>query len=102
VREPRRRTDLAQEALAQLWLRGERGRQELDRDRALERDVAREVDYSHPAAAELPVYLVAACDRTLQCRELVRAGRHWVNCVQRNSDASARMNADCLLSAAAP
>ena len=33
---------------------------------------------------------------------LVRAGRHWVNCVQRKSDASARMNADCLLSAAAP
>ena len=50
--ELRDRAGLAVEALAELRIGGERVRENLDRDRAIEARVARLVDLAHAAGAE--------------------------------------------------
>ncbi len=45
------------------------GREELDGDRAVERDVAGQVDDAHPAASQLPIERVASGDGVLQFEE---------------------------------
>jgi hypothetical protein len=76
VRQPRRRARLAQEALARRRLGGQRRRQQLDRDGAVQRHVARQEDDAHAAAAELAVERVAAGDGGLEVEELGGEGGH--------------------------
>ena len=52
MREMRDRPRLAIESLAELRVRGERLRQDLDRDRAIQARVPRFIDLAHTARAE--------------------------------------------------
>src|SRR5512144_1949322 len=63
MRESRGRARLAEEPLARLRAAREVRRQHLDGDVAVELHVAREVDDSHPAAAELALQRVFAGER---------------------------------------
>ena len=76
VREPGRRARFPQKSLAQIVLLGERSGQELDRDGAIERDVAREEDDPHAAAPELALERKSAGERFLQLEELGRRSWH--------------------------
>ena len=53
----------------------ELGREQLDRDRAVEVDLAGEVDDAHAAAAQLPVYRIPAGQRLLKGEEQGVGGR---------------------------
>ena len=63
VRELRRRLRLAGEARPDGLIVGELGRQNLDRDVALEPEVARAEDDGHPSAADLVLDPVLAAER---------------------------------------
>ena len=65
---------LAQERLAQLGARGERGREHLDRDGPREADLAGEVDDPHAAATELAVERVLAGEGGLEGDEVGSIG----------------------------
>ena len=62
VREPGGGSRLEKEPLAQRGLLGEFGRQDLERDRPIEPEVAREIDTPHPPAAKLALEMVAGAD----------------------------------------
>ena len=66
--ELRRGLRLAQEARLDLAAERELGRQDLDRDRALQPPVFRAIDDAHAAAPDLAVQLVVRAERTLDVR----------------------------------
>jgi 23S rRNA pseudouridine2605 synthase len=66
----RRGARLAEEPVAQLVIAAHSSRQELDRDRTIERDVTREKDDTHPATTDLALERVSAGQRALQRDEL--------------------------------
>ena len=70
MREPPDRLRFAQEGVAQRWIGGEVRGQDLDRDRAGEAHLAREVDDAHAAAAQLPVQRVLASECRLEGDEV--------------------------------
>ncbi len=72
--EPGGGARLAQEPVARLGARRELRRQELDRDEAVERHVAREEHDAHAAAAQLALDGVAAGEDLLE-REELRSSR---------------------------
>src|SRR6185312_12417023 len=84
VRQPRRRARLAQEEVAQLALRGEMGRQHLDRDVPVEAHIAREEDRTHAAASELALDGVLRSQRQPELAELRADERRDVRGAIRN------------------
>ena len=75
--ESRRGARLAHEPVAQLRVRGELGRQQLDRDGAIETHLAREIHHAHSAATELALERVSAGDGFLKReKECVDCARH--------------------------
>lgn len=70
VGEPGRGLRLAQEPLPERGLRRHGLWQELDRHRPVERDVTRQEDDAHPAAAQLALQGVPADERLLEGDEL--------------------------------
>src|ERR1041384_4294456 len=79
VRESGRHTRLAQEPLTRRWHAREVRRQDLDGDVAIQLHVAREVDHSHPATAELALERVLAGQSGLQVQEFRGRLRHDIN-----------------------
>ena len=77
--QPRRRLGLAGEPLADVLLEGELGREDLDRDAALEPLVAGPVHHAHPAAADLALDGVGVPQRLGEaCRAAAyRPSRSW-------------------------
>jgi hypothetical protein len=84
--QPRRRLGLAQEPRPDVGAVRELGWQQLDRDVALEPQVARAVDDPHPAAAELALDVVLLAehraDARLQLGVFWRGVRHSGNVVK--------------------
>ena len=68
VRELRRRLRLAKESRTDLGAERELGRQELDRDRALETAILRAIHDPHAAAADLPIELIRGIEHALDVR----------------------------------
>ena len=75
VRELGREPRLAQEPITQPRLRRPLGRQQLDRDRTIEMDLARQVDDPHAPAAEFAVERVPAGERVLELEKEGVGGR---------------------------
>ena len=78
------RARLPQEALSGGWGRGEIGRDDLDRDRPVERNVSAEEHLPHPAGAELPLDVIpcrrarrGACGAMAGLENLARGGAGW-------------------------
>src|SRR5205085_336023 len=63
MRKVRGGAGLAQEPVAQPTLRGELRQEDLERDGAIELDLAREIHGPHPAASELTLEDVAVAER---------------------------------------
>ena len=76
VGQARRHARLAEETFASLGLGGLLGRQELERHRPVELDIARQEDDPHAATAELALERVASGDGRLQGDEEGIRGRH--------------------------
>src|SRR4051812_35831740 len=66
MRETRRRARLPEEPIAKTFLSRQLGRQELDRDGAVEANFSGEVDDTHAAAAELSLERISADDGRLE------------------------------------
>ncbi len=84
VRKARRRSRLEEESVAQRGLRCELGRQDLQRDWAIEADVSGEVNRAHPATAQLALERVAIAEGGANevdrcCCGGRGGGRHRVN-----------------------
>jgi len=71
MRDGRRGTRLAPQALTHIWMHGQRGRQRLERDPSSQPRVFREVDDAHASTPDLVEHFVRTDDRTgHQCLEV--------------------------------